>query len=101
MGNDFLEGAVQAPDVVYWSSLGHAEKVDVALKQGGDPNAVDEGGYSALQAASENNHLDIVKLLVSKGANVNYESNGFTALKLANAGGHNLVVEFLTENGAK
>ena len=70
------------PELVYWASLGDVEQVALLLEDGIDPNQTDEEGYSALQAAAENDHLAVVKLLVSKGANVSYKGE-YTALQLA------------------
>ena len=61
------------PELVYWASLGNMEQVEQLLADGIDPNQTDDEGYSALQAAAENDHLAVVKLLVSKGANVAYK----------------------------
>ena len=58
------------PELVYWASLGDVEQVALLLGDGIDPNQIDDEGYSALQAAAENDNLAVVKLLVSKGANV-------------------------------
>ena len=49
-------------ELVYWSSLGRINIVQELLDNGADPSTFDSGGYSALQAAAENNHLDIVRL---------------------------------------
>ena len=54
------------PELVYWASLGDVEQVALLLEDGIDPNQTDEEGYSALQAAAENDHLAVVKLLVIK-----------------------------------
>ena len=56
------------PELVYWASLGDVEQVEQLLEDGIDPDQTDDEGYSALQAAAENDHLAVVKLLVSKGA---------------------------------
>lgn len=80
------------PELVYWASLGDVEQVEQLLAAGIDPNQTDDEGYSALQAAAENDHLAVVKLLVSKGANVAYKSK-YTALQLAEmAENHDVVV---------
>ena len=54
------------PELIYWASLGDLEQVKQLLIDREDPNQTDDEGYTALQAA-ENDHLEIVKLLVEKG----------------------------------
>ncbi|MCU4639875.1 ankyrin repeat domain-containing protein [Acinetobacter courvalinii] len=82
------------PELVYWASLGDVEQVEQLLAEGTDPNQMDDEGYSALQAAAENDHLAVVKLLVSKGANVAYKGE-YTALQLAEMADHRDVVAYL------
>ena len=72
------------PELVYWASIG--------LQEGLDVNSADEEGYSALQAAAD--HLEVVKLLVSKGADVDHRST-YTALELAEMAGNKDVVAYL------
>ena len=94
-------GAIAAPPLVYWSSLGKTEKVKQLLAEKLDPNAVDEKGWSALQAAAENGHIDVVKLLVKAGANLNYSSTGGTALQSATSAKQYAVVQYLKSVGAQ
>jgi ankyrin repeat protein len=82
------------PELVYWASLGDVEQVEQLLAGGTDPNQTDDEGYSALQAAAENDHLAVVKLLVSKGANVTYKGE-YTALQLAEMAEHDEVIVYL------
>lgn len=82
------------PELVYWASLGDVEQVEQLLADGIDPNQTDDEGYSALQAAAENDHLAVVKLLVSKDANVAYKGE-YTALQLAEMAEHHDVVAYL------
>lgn len=82
------------PELVYWASLGDIEQVEQALQEGLDVNSADEEGYSALHAAAENDHLEVVKLLVSKGADVDHRSI-YTALELAEMAGNKDVVAYL------
>lgn len=82
------------PELVYWASLGDAEQVEQLLAEGVDPNQTDDEGYSALQAAAENDHLAVVKLLVGKGANVAYKGE-YTALQLAEMAEHEEVIAYL------
>jgi len=64
------------------------------LAESTDPNQIDDDGYSALQAAAENNYLSVVKLLVSKGANIAYKGE-YTVLQLAEMAGNTEVVAYL------
>jgi uncharacterized protein len=82
------------PELVYAASLGDIEQVEQLLSQGIDANQMDEDGYSALHAAAENDHLEIVKLLVSQGADVHYKAQ-YTALELAEMAGNKQVVAYL------
>ncbi len=82
------------PELVYWASVGDVEQVEQGLQDGLDVNSADEEGYSALQAAAENDHLDVVKLLVSKGADVDHRST-YTALELAEMAANKEVAEYL------
>ena len=82
------------PELVYWASLGDVEQVALLLEDGIDPNQIDDEGYSALQAAAENDNLAVVQLLVSKGANVAYKGE-YTALQLAEMAEHSEVVAYL------
>ncbi|WP_454667703.1 ankyrin repeat domain-containing protein [Acinetobacter calcoaceticus] len=82
------------PELVYWASLGDLDQVEQLLLEGQDPNQADDEGYSALQAAAENDHLEVVKLLVEKGAYVDYKSE-YTALQLAEMASNTDVVNYL------
>ncbi|WP_457969785.1 ankyrin repeat domain-containing protein [Acinetobacter calcoaceticus] len=82
------------PELVYWASLGDLDEVEQLLLEGQDPNQTDDDGYSALQAAAENDHLEVVKLLVEKGALVDYKSE-YTALQLAEMANNIDIVNYL------
>jgi ankyrin repeat protein len=82
------------PELVYWASLGEVAEVEKSLANGVDVNQTDEEGYSALHAAAENGYLDVVKLLVEKGADVQHKTQ-YTALELAEMAGNEDVIIYL------
>ncbi|RGE37225.1 ankyrin repeat domain-containing protein [Comamonas testosteroni] len=100
-GSSVPQGAIEAPAIVYWASLGRTEAVRRLLSEKANPNAVDALGWSALQAAAENGHLEIVKLLVGAGANLNYSSKEGTALQGAIMAKQTAVIQYLRSVGAK
>ena len=81
------------PELVYWASLGELAEVEKSLANGTDVNSADDEGYSALHAAAENGYLDVVKLLVEKGADVQHKTQ-YTALELAEMAGHDDIVAY-------
>ncbi|KAJ4287288.1 hypothetical protein N0V90_012686 [Kalmusia sp. IMI 367209] len=99
------------------SSIHHAlsyhqyEVAEYLLEQGGDPNILDESGggfndsyaISALQCASQHGNSELVKKLLSKGANVNASptrASGATALQYGAISGRFDIVHLLLEAGA-
>ncbi|XP_031554891.1 ankyrin repeat domain-containing protein 39-like [Actinia tenebrosa] len=53
---------------------GEFEKVEDYLNKGGDPNAVDSSGYTALHYASRSGHFAVCELLLMKGACANAQT---------------------------
>lgn len=75
------------------------------FSKGVDVNAKDDNGETALMGACGNGHLEIVKYLISKGADINAKAEatrfrGTTALILASMYGHLEVVKYLVSKGA-
>lgn len=93
--------SIQAPALVYWASLGRTAIVERLLEEKANSNGVDAEGWSALQAAPENGHLEIVKLLVEAGASLNYISAQGSALQYAVRAKQQAVVSYLRSRGAK
>jgi ankyrin repeat protein len=97
-----------ADDALYCAcELGHRACVEELLRLGEPVNIVGEQGLSqsALQIASETGHLEIVKLLVGAGGDVNWISTKSydlrtTALYKAAFEGHEEIVAVLLKAGA-
>jgi ankyrin repeat protein len=63
--------------------FGNKEMYDLLVSHGADINVKDPHGYSTLHVAAEKGDLEIVKDLVEKGVEVEYEVQGKSALFLA------------------
>jgi hypothetical protein len=91
-----VDGALMAA-----ASKGKNRVLKRLLAQGANPNAIGEGGKTALIIAAQENKLKAVKLLVEAGAYVNVQDeDGLTALILASGKGNRRMVEFLIGKGA-
>ncbi|MCG7852323.1 MAG: ankyrin repeat domain-containing protein, partial [Methanosarcinaceae archaeon] len=77
------------------------EEVKIPLNEVEDIDAAD-GDSPALIKASDQGNIDTVKLLLDKGANIDYQfdNDGETALMKASARGHAEVVKLLLDRGA-
>ena len=86
---------------------GDVKKIISVLKAGIDPNLTNSR-WTALHFASQEGHLEVIKLLLENGANINAQvkwgdeedEKYETALQLASMKGHLEVVKLLLENGA-
>ena len=75
---------------------------DEALLKGNIFGGGIPSGYTALHYAASNGKTELLKLLLSNGADVNAKSDGnFTPLFLANLEGHTEIIELLKKNGGK
>ena len=83
-------------------SAGHGDVVALLLERGADIEIRNKGGLTALHAAAYGGNLDVVELLVAKGAAVNDQNNFYhmSPLHAAAEEGHADVVKFLLANKA-
>ena len=82
---------------------GDTARITAALAQGADVNAKSRYDVTALFFAASSGRLDAVKLLMSRGANVNVEDTFYhaRAADMALGNGHTDVVIFLVQSGAE
>lgn len=106
-GLDKSAYSMALPDV---AAIADVNTVRMMLDHGADVNAFDPLGRTPLMyaAASDLLALDVVKLLVERGANVNAKDthkqggdSGLSVLDIAKLHGDTPVVEFLVKAGAK
>jgi ankyrin repeat protein len=77
-----------------------AELVKLLLKEGADPNATQEGGWTALHGAAQNGDREIVDILIAHGADLKARAaNNQSALDLARLKGHQGISGLLEELG--
>ncbi len=90
-------------DLLASAKKGDLAGVKKALDDGVDVNSATEYGATALTYASDRGNLDIAKLLVEKGADVNKKDTfyGSTAITWAAYGGHTKIIKLLLDNGSK
>lgn len=86
---------------------GAAFKNDVArvrtlVEQGSDVNAKDSQGVTPLHYAAQMGHIEIMEILISRGADVNVSTSkdGAAPIHLASANGQLEAVRLLTKHGA-
>jgi ankyrin repeat protein len=82
--------------------VGQLEAIKLILAHGGNINAVDGNGMTALHIASQQGNKDLVALLLNSGAQVNAESNSLdTPLSFALNSGSIETIQLLLDHGAK
>ncbi len=88
--------------LIFASSAGRAEIVNLLLDSSVDVNCQDRNGYSALMWAANNGYTKIVEMLIHKGADVNRQNKfGNTALLLATRFNFTEIISLLTLHHAE
>ncbi|XP_037539993.1 dynein heavy chain 12, axonemal [Nematolebias whitei] len=80
--------------------LGLENFVHLLLESGANPNALDVKKKTPLALAAQNGHLNVVEVLLQKGARVRSESESSTVLFDAAASGHPDIISLLLDHGA-
>jgi len=95
------EGSSNSHSLVDAAAGGEYAKVYNLLSNGASPNSTYQG-TPALLWGSEKGHLNVVELLINKGADVNKKdaSTNMTALMVAASEGHEKIVNLLVGSGA-
>ena len=90
------------PMICIAARSGRKEMIDWLLDKGADINSISKDrGYSAVMDAVWKSSLDIVKMLIEKGANLNFIANdGQSALIVATGASNPRICELLVKNGA-
>ena len=81
---------------------GGCDELKVLLDKGGDPNALDGEGMSAMMMAAGRGHLNCVRVLAENGGKIELKDKrkGLTALKFAVGEGRVEVARYLLDQGA-
>ena len=85
------------------ASEGDLDKVRSEIEAGKNVDSKDAAGQTSLMYAAETGRMDVLKYLISKGADVNAESQGYgrgSALIYAASSNRLEAMKFLIENGA-
>jgi outer membrane protein assembly factor BamB len=82
---------------------GETARVSTALDKGADVNAKTRYGATALTFAADKGHIEVVKLLLARGADINVQDTFYQmrAVDMAMMNNHPAVVTLLLERGSK
>jgi ankyrin repeat protein len=97
---DHFKNSIVVSEVEYWATIGKLDLLRQALDRGESPNARDVDGYTALHGAAENGHVQVVTLLLERGAHVRaLTRDGLTPLDLAEMSDQDAVALVLRQHG--
>jgi ankyrin repeat protein len=97
-----IDGVVNGmTPIMLAASSGNVEIIDLLFTQGADPNKRGSSERTALQYATEKNHIGAAKRLLAYGANIDdYDNGRLTPLIMAANRGHTQLALFYIEKGA-
>jgi ankyrin repeat protein len=72
------------------------DKLNLLLNAGASVNYKDNRGFTALHRAAEMGHIEIVKILLTSGADKSIEAENHTALSLAQARENKEIIDMLS-----
>ena len=95
--------ALEHAMICFYSKQGNLKRLRMYIDNGGDPNNVADGKWSALQLAAYGGHAEIVQYLVTeRGVDMNVRSaDKMDALFCATKGGHVDIFIMLHQAGAR
>lgn len=82
------------------SAYGHVDVIQCLIEAGANPDKRLSSGSTPLQVATQENHIDAVKYLISihkESIDLSVLSNGQTLLMLASSHGHTEIVQYLID----
>ena len=88
-------------DLYYACSDDDVDKAKELIKAGANVNAENKWGETPLIVAARHGHIEIVKLLIEAGADLETNDDGYTPLDFALMYEHTETVEILKQHGAK
>jgi Ankyrin repeats (3 copies) len=91
----------RGPAIIAAAETGKTAAIQYLLERGVDINQRDKFFDTAFTVASSEGHIDSVRFLIDKGANLNAISEDGSALRLALEHHHGVVVQLLKDHGAR
>jgi ankyrin repeat protein/mannosyltransferase OCH1-like enzyme len=79
---------------------GNLKEAEIWLKMGANPNNIRVNSVSPLAVAAQKEHLEIVKLLINNGADIDFSGDGYTPLYRSIQSRNYEIAQYLIAHGA-